>query len=438
MTDRELIRRLEERTRSEARRRAERIGTATARAARATAHVCGINHTRASLEVLERYALSPEAAEALLRRLVEEMGAGQAMVLSTCNRTEIYGWSEEAGLGGRLREALLGVGEEAEPEAGPPPLYEYRGVEAVRHLFAVESGLDSMILGENHIKAQVRRAWVMSQATGAAGAELNRTVQGALRCGKRIRTETGLNEGTLECDMAAILKGERELGTLEGKTCLVIGAGKIGRRSARAIAERRPARLLIVNRTVATAREIADACCGEAHGLEALEGLLPTADFVLGAAYAAEFVVRREAYAAARADGGATPAAVCMVDTAVPRIFDPALGDLEGVRLFSLEQMQEIVESNRQRRLAAAQEGWRIVEEEIERHRAAEQQAELAPAIERLKEEFDRIFEQERSALEMMADSPAASRKLEAVQERIKQRLLHEVIVEMKERLVEE
>jgi glutamyl-tRNA reductase len=437
MMERQILQRLEsgglEQARQPARDEAARIG----RERRPTLHLCGINHTRAPLELLERYALSPEDSALMLGRLRDEAGADQALVLSTCNRTELYAWGDAPGLSGQLRESLHSIAERTDPVAAAPPLYEYRGVEAVRHLFAVESGLDSMILGENYIKQQVNQAWLASQEHNVAGADLNRVVQAALRCGKRIRTETALNEGTLESDIAAILKAESVLGTLAGRVCIVIGAGKIGRRAARAIAERAPARLLIVNRTLETAREIAEACRGEAHGLEDLETLLPLADFVLGAAFAPEFVVRRADYESAGRPGGRRDP-VCMVDTAMPRIFDPELGRLPGVSLFDLEQMQEIVELNRGRRVAAAQQGWGIVAEEIEKFRQAQLQAELAPAIRRLGDEFDRIFLQERAALESLAGDEPSVRRLEAALRRIKQRLLHEAILELKRRISED
>lgn len=407
-------------------------------ARRPVLHLCGINHTRAPLSMLERFALDPEASRRLLRRLVTEAGAVQALVLSTCNRTELYAYSNDSNFGAVLREIMLEIGEQAAPgEGGAVPLYEYRGMEAVRHLFAVESGLDSMILGENYIKAQVRLAWEASRRCDAAGSELNRLVQAALRCGKRIRTETQLNVGTLEVDIAAIMKGEQVLGTLQGRVCLVIGAGKIGRRAAIAIAERRPARLIIVNRTVETAREIAGSCGAEAYGLDELSRLLPLAEFVLGAAYTPEFVIRREAYEASRSAAGAPPR-VCLVDTAVPRIFDPALAEIDGMRLFDIEQMRGIVELNRNRRVRAAQEGWRIVEEELEQYRQALLHAELAPAIQRLRGRFDQVFKEERDTLESLAGNEADCRKLEAIQHRIKQRLLHEVIVELKTRVAEQ
>jgi glutamyl-tRNA reductase len=405
-------------------------------------HVCGISHARAPLETLERYALSPDAARAMLGRVRSEAAASQAMVLSTCNRTELYAWSDAPDCAARLRALMLAIGAQAAPDAAPdaapPPLYEHRGLEAIRHLFAVESGLNSMILGENHIKRQAREAWEASQAAGTAGPDLNRAMQAALACGKRIRSETALNVGTLELDIAAILKAEQELGSLEGRVCLVIGAGKIGRRAARALAERRPARLLIVNRTPSKARAIAEACGGEAHGLDALPGLLPLADFVLGATYAPEYVVRLDALAQAPARDGARVA--CLIDVAMPRVIDPRLAELPGVRLFDLEHMQEAVEANRRKRLDAARVAWDLVEEEIEKYRRAAAQAALAPAIARLRERFDHAVEQERPELDaLMAglDEPAR-RKLKALHRRLKQRLLHEAIVELKERLAGE
>ncbi|MCL5271261.1 MAG: glutamyl-tRNA reductase, partial [bacterium] len=323
-----------------------------------TLHVCGINHVGASIPQRERYALSPEDCARLLRSLKTEAAeAGrddQFMILSTCNRTEIYGFSASASFAFELREAFLAIGADAaDPGAASPPIYEHQGMEAVRHLFSVCAGLDSMILGENQIKQQIRQAYELSQAEGAVGPDLHRLIEATHRTGKRIRTETDLNVGTLCVGKAAVLKGEQVLGDLRGRSCMVIGAGKVGRIAARAISERQPGRLWIVNRSVENAREIVDELGGEAYGLDALACLLPEAEFIIGAAYAPELILSADLYAA-QCPADRRPGRVCMVDAALPRIFDPALDAIEGVRLFDIEHMEEIVEENRRRRATAA------------------------------------------------------------------------------------
>jgi glutamyl-tRNA reductase len=406
-------------------------------------HACGLNHVRAAVEVREQYALSPEQARDFLQRL-HTAGATQALVLSTCNRTEVYAFSTKPAFAQTLRKLFLALNQ-AEPAAGPPPVYEYAGPEAVRHLFAVGAGLDSLILGENQIKQQIQQAWELTQQTHLAGSELKRLVDAAHRCGKRIRTETELNVGTLCVGKAAVLRGEQVLGGLAGRVCLVIGAGKVGRIAARAIAERKPSRLIILNRTLQNAqelaRELADEMACEAYDIEALPTLLPAADFILGAAYAPELILDWELYHRV-ADAPHRPERVCLIDAAVPRIFDPALARLAWVELLDIEQMSEIIEVNRQRRTVAARDAWQIVEEETEKYRAALLNAELAPVIQRLTREFDAIVEAELPPPAFSdgtaADTPstrdhaAPDDRTDLLRRRLKQRLLHAAITELK------
>jgi glutamyl-tRNA reductase len=399
---------------------------------RPTLHVCGLNHVRAAIELRERYALSPERCADLAREIAawDKAAPVQVMVLSTCNRTELYAFSSRPRFAAELRQRFLAVGEGSDPAAGPPPIYEYQAVEAVRHLFAVGAGLDSMILGENQIKQQIVSAFEISHQAGASGPDLHKLVEACFHAGKRIRTETDLNVGTMCVAKAAVLRGEQTLGSLRGKVCMVIGAGKVGRIAARAIMERHPGRLWIVNRTVERAGEIAGELGAEAYGLESLGCLLPEADFVLGAAFAPELIIDEARYREI-CEGKRAPERVCMVDAAVPRILDPDLARLPAVRLWDIEHMEEIVEENRRKRVSAAQTAWAIVEEEVEKFRVGLQMQELAPMIQRLRGQFEEIFDQEQSQLESNVTHQMGNR-MRATHHRIKQRLMHEVIQQMK------
>lgn len=392
--------------------------------------VCGLNHVHAELALREHFALSPQDSERTLRRLLDSGLCDQALVLSTCNRTELYAFGAEPDHAARLKNEFLALGGDAAPAVEPPPIYEYQGIEAVRHLFAVTAGLDSMILGENQIKQQVREAVELSRAAGACGADLNRLIEAGFHAGKCIRTETDLNTGTLCVAKAAVLKAEQALGTLAGKVCVVIGAGKIGRIAARVIGEQGPARLYIINRTPEHAGFVAQELGAESYGLDALACVLPEAEFILGAAYAPELLLSRDDYEAA-CSGNNRPAHCCMVDAAVPRILDPALSTLHGIDLFDIEQLEEIIEDNRRRRQTAAEQAWRIIDEEVENYRSVMQSAELAPIIQRLRERFDRIFDEEQNQLQTTLGHPL-DKKNQSAQRRIKQRLLHEAITQVK------
>lgn len=385
--------------------------------------VRGLNHLHTPLDVLERFALTPERTAEVLRRLTAAGGLDQALVLSTCNRTEIYAFGAGPETKCHLEEAFLHI---AGGAPGPrPAFYELSDGDAARHLFAVDAGLDSLIVGENQIKQQLREAYAISRRVGADGPDLHQLIEAAHRCGKRIRTETDLNVGTLCVGKAAVLKAEQELGSLRGRVCMVIGAGKIGRRAARAIAERGPGRIWIVNRTRENAAAIAGEIGGEAYGMEDLACLLPETEFALGAAYAPELILRRDVYEAA-CPPDRRPSRVLMVDTAVPRILDPELARVGGVELCDLEHMEEVVGANRTRRMRAAEVAWRIVEEEVARYRAERRARMLGPAIKRLARRFDELFAE---AAEHAAPIDDVGRE---TQRRLKQRLLHEAIEELK------
>ncbi len=408
---------------------AEPADGAERRAAPSVPFVCGINHERAELALRERFALAESACRATLRRLREEGLAEEALVLSTCNRTEIYAIGErDAAFNARLRAFFLSLAPAGWSPPHPPPLYDYDALEAARHVFAVAAGLNSMILGENEIKHQLRQALEVSRQEAMGGPHLQRLVAAAFRCAKRIRAETGLNVGTLDFGRAAARRAEEALGTLAGKCCLVIGAGEVGRSAAQALAQRGPRRLVILNRSRPRAEEVAEGLAAEIGSIGDMIALLPDADLIVGAAFAPNFLVTKEMFARAR---GRTDRPICLVDAAVPRILDQAIRTLSGVALFDLGDLESIIAENRARRTLAAQRAWEIVEEEVEKFGARWERARLSPAIARLKRRFEAVF-----AAEAESAAPAAEadrRKLRRALNRLRQRLLHEAIEELRD-----
>lgn len=395
-----------------------------------TVYVCGINHERAELSLRERFALGPERCVQTLAELRELGLANEALVLSTCNRTEIYVIAPlQELLGQRLRDFFLHL-------AGPDhkhhsvPLYNYDGLEATRHFFAVNAGLNSMILGENEIKAQARAAFQMSVDHGMAGPNLHRLIKWANRCSKRIRSETELNTGTLSFGKVSVLRAEEVLGSLSNKVCVVIGAGKVGRVAAEALSERKPAQLVIVNRTLERASDVARGLAADVAQIGDIPALMQEADLVIGAAFAPNFLVTRPMFEAARGFAS-EDRRVCLIDAAVPRILDKAIGELPGVTLLDVGDLEDIIASNRDRRMAASQRAWEIVEEEMEKFYGRLRETNLGPIIARLRDRFDDIFAEAMGPLE--ANHPEAMReRYEHVQRKLKQKLLHEAIGEIK------
>lgn len=394
--------------------------------------VCGVNHERAELAIREKFALNGEQCRQALDRIREDGLASEAMVLSTCNRTEIYAFCPwEDSYAERLQSFFISLGgQEIEPHH-IPPLYNYDGLEAVRHLFAVNAGLNSMILGENEIKSQIRQAFEISNTAKMAGQNLHRLIQRANRCSKRIRTQTELNAGTLCFGRASIMRAEEVLGTIEGKVCIVIGAGKVGRTAAIALAEKRPARLIIVNRTRDRAMEVARDIDAEILPITQMLPAIREADLILGAAFAPNFLVTRQMFEQVRGEAPSDHK-VCLIDAAVPRILDEKIGMLPGVTLLDIGDLEGIIAANREKRTIAAQKAWELVEEEVEKFRGRLQTRNFGPMIEGLKRSFDGLFAEMADELDEEDMPEGLRRKMRHSHHRLKQRLLHKAIGEMK------
>ena len=300
----------------------------------------GSNHACASVDLRERLAFSGETlAEALLalRARVDE-----ALIVSTCNRTELYALTDDPA---RTRDeiyAFLAHYHRLSPGELTHASYAREEAEAVTHLFRVASGLDSMVLGEPQILTQIRDALDQARAVGAVGPMLSRLATDALHVGKRARTETSIARNRLSIAHAAVELAERELSGLKGKTAVVIGAGKMATLTAKLLRAANVGDLTIVNRSLPRAVDLAESVRGRTAPLSDLAPTLADADLVVGAAMAEAPFVTAEIIRP-RADP------LLIVDLAVPRIVEPAVAHLPGVLLRDVDALEGVAQATRSR-----------------------------------------------------------------------------------------
>jgi len=294
--------------------------------------VAGISHHTAPLAVRERFAVDAGNLPAALERLRERYGA--AVLLSTCNRTEIYLSADSAGgAAGSPALALVGL----HPHMAPPEaIYELRGRAAARHLLRVAAGLDSLILGEDQILGQVRGAFTAAVEAHAADHVLSRLFHLAIATGRRVRTETTLSRHARSVSAAAVEAVRERLGDLAGRRLLVLGAGEAGKLTARSLAGCGVGRLIVVNRTLAHAAALAAPLGAEAMAIEGLAVVLAQVDAVICASAAPSYQVTPELLKPVH---GRSARPLLLIDIAVPRDVDPACAAEPGVTLLDLDRL---------------------------------------------------------------------------------------------------
>ena len=336
---------------------------------RARLHVLGINHQTAPVRLRERVAFAADTVPAALATLRELPGVHEAALLSTCNRTELYALADDDGAS---LAAWLAAhpGEAVDMHAY---LYHHRDADAARHLFRVATGLDSLVLGEPQILGQVKEAWSLARSAGALGGTLDRLFQNAFATAKRARTDTRIGANPVSVASAAVRLAQESFARLEESTVLLVGAGETIELAARHLREGRVRRLLVANRTLAHAQELASRHGGVALPLDELDRHLADADVVLSATASREPVIHATQVAAALARRRHRP--MLLLDLAVPRDIDPAVGALDDAFLHTIDDLERAIEDNRRSRREAAAEAEAIVDLQVARFAGALQAA---------------------------------------------------------------
>ena len=390
--------------------------------------VFGVNHRTAPLDVRERFAHAAGEVPASLERVLAA-GARGGVLLSTCNRTEFY----LAEPGDTVLDAVWAVLSERLGDGRSADEYGYvqRDRDAVRHLYRVSSGLDSMILGEPQIQGQVRAAWEISK--GQAGPVLHRLFQSALLVGARVRSETGLAMGAASAPSAAVAVAGKIFNRLAGRSALILGAGDMAEIAATCLVSEGVRVTLVANRTYERAKAIAEQLGARALPFdEAWEHFADT-DIVLSSTAAPHAVVTWERVAPAIARRGGRP--LCILDLAVPRDVEPAVGQLENVFLYDIDDLQAVAAQAAAERRDDIPAAERIVSEEVERFWAWYGGLVVVPVLKEFRDRLERVrvAELERALRRLQHLSPEDRGQIDHLSQALLNKFLHQPTIALKE-----
>ncbi|MBM4218321.1 MAG: glutamyl-tRNA reductase [Gammaproteobacteria bacterium] len=340
--------------------------------------VLGLNHRTAPIEVRERIVFDAEHLPRALASLRALPGLTEAVIVSTCNRTEVYA------VGGSA-EAVSGwlVAESGGDGALTDCLYRIEEADAVGHLFSVAAGLDSLILGEPQILGQLKDAYRSAQQAGTAGTHLNHLFQTSFAVAKRVRTETAIGAAAVSVAAAGIQLARRVFAGLERHTALLVGAGEMIELTARHLHAQGIGRLIIANRSTSRAQRIADGLPASVIRLDALAAHLPQADMVVSSTARPGHVIAYQDVVRALDERRHRP--MFMLDLAVPRDVDPRVGTLEDVYLYTIDDLRQVVDENLKAREAEAVVARRLIDADVAEFMTGLKVLDAAPAIRELR-----------------------------------------------------
>ncbi len=392
----------------------------------------GISHKTAPLALRERLALPEGRAAHVMRELVSHEAIVEAAALSTCNRTELYLLGADPVEAESVALAALARQADRRPTALFGHLYSLRGLEAVRHLFSVAAGLDSMVVGEAEIQGQVKRAYELALVEGATGPLTNRLFRDALAAGKRARTETAVARARVSIASVAVELARATLGELSSRRVLVVGAGANGEVTAEALGAAGVETVFVANRHYDRAIGLAQRTGGHAVRFDALPAELLRSDIVVSSTASPHQVLGREELTQVMEERGGRP--LLLIDIAVPRDIEPSAREVPGIALHDMDDLQREVARNVSGREAEAARARALIDEEVERFAAWLGSLEVLPTVSALRERGEAIVDQVLSENESrwQALSAADRDRVEMLARAIVRRLLHEPTLRMK------
>ena len=383
----------------------------------------GLSHRTAPVELREAVDFARGGVDTALSALVSRGVGREVVVLSTCNRAEIYAAGDSDATVDGLGRFFSDYHNVAHAHVAEH-LYVRRGMEAARHLFRVAAGLDSLVVGEPQILGQVKAAYAVANDGHYTGALTNRLFHSAFATGKRVRAETGVGEGAVSVSYAAIALAKKIFGHLKGRSVLIVGAGDMAKLTGVHLQAQQVQRIAIVSRTLATAQGLARRLGGDAVPWDRLDDALTAADIVITATGAPDPVL-----GSARVEEAMRPRRnrpLFIIDIAVPRDVEAAVGNLDQVFLYNIDDLRTIVNENLARRGGELERAEAIVEEEVSRFTAWMQSREIVPTVVALRRRFEAIRQSELSRLEPKLSGlpPEARARVDEITRLIVEKLL--------------
>jgi glutamyl-tRNA reductase len=395
--------------------------------------VVGLSHKTAPVEIRERVAFAPTAMESPLRQLLEQPEIAEAVIVSTCNRVEIYATSRDVEAGITSLRRFLARFHNLAYEELQSHLYDLQGQDAIRHVFRVSSSLDSMVIGEPQILGQIKTAYGYASEFKTVGLILNRFLHKAFSVAKRVRTETQIAGNAVSVSFAAVELARKIFGTLDNKTVLLIGAGEMCELAARHFLNNGVSRVLVTNRTFARAEKLAGEFGGTPIPFEAFPDQLHQADIVLTSTGAPNFILDRHQVEKVLKLRKNKP--MFFIDIAVPRDIDPAVNSVDNVYLYDVDDLQGVVQANLKERHKEAKKAEAIVDQEIGQFYNWLATLEVKPTIVSLRQKFEeiRLGEVEKTLRSLKEIGPREEKAIHALTTAIINKILHPPISVLKE-----
>ncbi len=404
----------------------------------------GINHNTAPIEVRERLAIPSGRLADATRSLLHQPGIREGLILSTCNRVEFLTLQDDAAEAANTEKTkadLLGFLHEffsVPPHDIQPHLYEHRDREAVRHLFRVACSLDSMVVGEPQILGQVKESYTIAREVGAVSTHLESLLQRTFTVAKKIRSETQIGSNSVSIASVAVDLAKKIFGSLEGKTVLLVGAGKMSELAARHLIQQGAGSILVVNRTQSRAEKIASTFASSAVQTEAISFddlyiQAPRADIVIASTGAPGKIFGRshgQRFLQARRNRP-----MFFIDIAVPRDVDPRMNEVEGCFVYDIDDLQQVAVANladRSREAAAAEN---IVSREVDKYHERLQSRDAVPAIKALQQQAEELRQAElaRSQSKLIGLTPQQREAVESLTRSLTAKLLHPQLTALRE-----
>ena len=391
--------------------------------------ILGLNHNTAPVEIREQVVFAGDDIGRALTRVRDLQGIDEALLLSTCNRTEFYVIADDTGQEQLLE--WLHNSKNLDPSFGES-LFQMEGDEAIRHIFRVACGLDSMVLGEPQILGQLKDAYRDAQAAGTVSKQLSRLMQHTFSVAKKVRTDTDIGSSPVSVAYAAVTLAQQFFSGFGQHTAVLVGAGVTVELLARHLTQKGIGRLFVANRDVERARDLAQQFGGFALPLSELEGTLPEADILISSTASADPVVTFEQIKAAIKARKRRP--IFAVDIAVPRDIEAEVATLDDVYLYTVDDLNKLVLEGQGNREAAAIDANRILDEEITRYLSIERSKQVAPVITALRDQGDSIREQVlEQARRRLAQGADVDEVIEYATAALMKKLLHNPSVHLRE-----